>query len=467
MAFARSYPDPHDPLDLAEFAAGIVGTVITPDDAAYDEARRAHNTYFDARPAVIVRAAGAADVARSVVFARDAGLELSIRGGGHSMAGHSTSDGGLLLDLGAMKGLHIDPKRRMAWAQAGLTAGEYTRAAAAHGLATPFGDVGTVGIAGLTLGGGIGWLVRKHGLTIDALVSVDIVTADGHLINASEDEHQDLFWAIRGGGGNFGIVTRFQYRLYPVDTILGGMLVLPLTRDTLRGLVPLASAAPTELTTISFIMAAPPAPFIPAEAVGQPVLAVMFVYDGDPDAGQEALAPFRALATPIADLAAPMPYPGIYDFTAEAGQPGNEIIRSLFLDTLDDAAVDAILAAMSEPSSPLSMFQIRVLGGAMAAVGSSATAFAHRRAPVMVAALALFEDVATAPVHEAWADALLAELRPNAIGVYANFIGDEGPDRLHEAYPAMTYQRLAEVKRRYDPTNLFHRNQNIRPAGAS
>jgi FAD/FMN-containing dehydrogenase len=464
MALARSYsPEPRRPIDATAFAAGISGTVIYPGDAGYDQARKVHNTVFDRYPALIVRAAGSADVARTVVFARDAGLELSVRGGAHSMAGHGTNDGGVVLDLGAMKGLHIDPDRRMAWAQAGLTAGEYTAAAAAHGLATPFGDVGSVGIAGLTLGGGIGWLVRKHGMTIDALLSVDIVTADGHLINASEDEHQDLFWAVRGGGGNFGVVTRFQFKLYPVDTVLGGALFMPLTRDVLRSLVPIAAAAPAELTTISFIMPAPPAPFIPAEAVGQPTLAIMFVYDGDPEAGQAAIAPFRAVATPIADLAMPMPYPAIYEFTKEASEPGNEIIRSAFLETLDDAAVDAILAAIAGASSPMSMFQIRVLGGAMAQVGDQATAFAHRSAPVMVAALAIFEDAAEAPVHTAWADGLLAELRPNAIGVYSNFIGAES-GRLGEAYPALTYQRLAQVKRRYDPTNLFHHNQNIPPA---
>jgi FAD/FMN-containing dehydrogenase len=468
MALARSFsPEPRRPIDVTAFQAGISGTVITPGDQGYDDARQVHNTMFDRYPALIVQAAGAADVARTVVFARDAGLELSVRGGAHSMAGFGTGDGGVVLDLGALKGLHIDPERRMAWAQAGLTAGEYTAAAAAHGLATPFGDVGSVGIAGLTLGGGIGWLVRKHGLTIDALVSVDIVTADGHLINASEDEHQDLFWAVRGGGGNFGVVTRFQFKLYPVDTVLGGALFMPLTRDTLRSLVPIAAAAPAELTTISFIMSAPPAPFIPAEVVGLPTLAIMFVYDGDPEAGQAALAPFRAVATPIADLAMPMPYVGIYELTKDASAPGNEIIRSVFLETLDDAAVDAILAAMETPSSPMSMFQIRVLGGAMATVDARATAFAHRKAPIMVAALAMFEDMATASVHEAWADALLAQLRPNAIGVYSNFIGDEDASRVREAYPDLTYHRLAQVKLRYDPTNMFHRNQNIAPAGAS
>jgi FAD/FMN-containing dehydrogenase len=217
MALARiPAHDPSTPLDLAAFAAGLVGTIIRPGDEGYDTARLVHNRAFDRHPSLIVKAASAADVARTVVFARDAGLELAVRGGSHSLAGFGTSEGGIVLDLSGMKGLHIDPERRLAWAQAGLTAGEYTAAAGAHGLATPFGDTGSVGLSGLTLGGGIGWLVRKHGLAIDALVSVEIVTADGRLITASEQEHPDLFWAVRGGGGNFGVVTRFQFRLYPV-----------------------------------------------------------------------------------------------------------------------------------------------------------------------------------------------------------------------------------------------------------
>ena len=303
-----------------------------------------------------------------MVFARDAGLELAVRGGSHSLAGHGTSEGGVVLDLSAMKGLHIDPERRLAWAQAGLTAGEYTAAAAAHGLATPFGDTGSVGISGLTLGGGIGWLVRKYGLAIDALVSVEIVTADGRLIVASEKEHSDLFWAVRGGGGNFGVVTRFQFRLYPVGMVLGGALFMPPTREVLRSLEPIAASAPEGLTTIAALMAAPPAPFIPAELHGQPTLAIMFVFDGDPEAGQAALEPFRQVATPMAELVMPMPYPGIYEMLKDAETPMLATHRSLFLDALDDAAVDTILEYTTAPDAPMAMVQLRILGGAMARV---------------------------------------------------------------------------------------------------
>ena len=350
MALARiPAHDPQHPSDVAAFIAGLSGTAIRPEDAAYDEARQVHNASVDKRPVLIVQAANAGDVARTVVFARETGLELAVRGGSHSLAGHGTSEGGIVLDLGAMKGLHIDPERRLAWAQPGLRAEEYTVAAAAHGLATPFGDTGSVGIAGLTLGGGIGWLVRRHGLAIDALVSVEIVTADGRLLTASATEHPDLFWAVRGGGGNFGVVTRFQYRLYPVPQIFGGALFMPATREVLQALQPIAASAPEELTTISFLMAAPPAPFIPAEVHFQPTLAIMFVYDGDPEAGAAAIAPFRQVATPLAELVMPMPYPGIYEMLRDAEQRGPASHRSLFLDTLDDAAIDEILARHADP----------------------------------------------------------------------------------------------------------------------
>ncbi|HEU5204626.1 MAG TPA: FAD-dependent oxidoreductase, partial [Candidatus Limnocylindrales bacterium] len=242
-----------EPLDLESLAGCISGRLIVPGDDDYQAARHVHQAAVDARPLAIVRPADARDVAFTVLFARDNQLELAIRGGGHSVAGHGTVDGGLVLDLADMRGLHIDPDARVAWAQPGLTAIEFTEAAAAHGLATPFGDTGSVGIAGLTLGGGIGWLVRKHGLTIDALIGVEIVTADGRQLVANEQEHADLFWAVRGGGGNYGVVTRFQYKLFPVGMILGGAVLLPPTADVLRGLVDVAQAAPRELSTISFV----------------------------------------------------------------------------------------------------------------------------------------------------------------------------------------------------------------------
>ena len=452
-----------DGIDLDLLGGSLNGRLVTAGDADYDALRQVHNAAMDAFPLAIVRAADARDVARTVLFARDNDLELAVRGGGHSVAGHSTVEGGLVLDLGEMRGIHIDPEARLAWAQPGLTAIEVTEAAAAHGLAIPFGDSGSVGIAGLTLGGGIGWLVRKHGLTIDSLVSVEIVTADGRQLVASETENQDLFWAVRGGGGNFGVVTRFQFRLSPVGMVFGGALLLPATADVLRALVPIAASAPRELTTISFFMGAvPPMPFVAPEHIGKPGIAIMFVYDGDPESGAAAIAPFRAVATPLGEMTTPMPYPVIYNFTADASQRAAGVVRSAFFDTLDDGAVTAILDGMANrPAAAMTFTQIRVLGGAMADVAGGDTAFAHRGATVMVAIHAMYEG--DGGPSTAWADAFYAALAPKATGVYSNFLGDEGEARIRAAYPAATYERLVDVKRRYDPTNLFRRNQNIRP----
>jgi FAD/FMN-containing dehydrogenase len=296
------------------------------------------------------------------------------------------------------------------------------------------------------------------------LVAVEIVTADGRQVTASEESHPDLFWAVRGGGGNFGVVTRFQFKLYPVGEILGGALFLPATRDVLRSLVPIASSAPEELSVIAFLMPVPPLPFAPAELVGTPSLVVMFVYTGDPTDGQAAIQPFRDVATPLVDAAMPMPYPGIYAMLSDAEQRSLAVHRSRFLSTLDDAAVDAILEATAAPSSPMAMIQLRVLGGAMARVPATETAFAHRDAAVMATIITLYDDPTTEPAHRAWTDALHEALAPNSVGVYSNFLEAEGDERIRAAYPSGTYERLADVKRRYDPSNLFHLNQNIRPA---
>ena len=464
-AFRPRRHDLSDPFDLAAFRAELQGELILPGASGYDAARQGHNTMFDRRPSLIVKAAGAGDVARTVVLARDADMPLAVRSGGHSVAGHNTVDGGIVLDLSNMKGLHIDAERRTAWAQPGLTAGEYTAAAAGHGLATPFGDTASVGIAGLTLGGGIGWLVRKYGLAIDALEAVEIVTADGRLLTANADHHPDLFWAVRGGGGNFGVVTRFQFKLYPVETVLGGALFLPPTTDVLRALVPIAASAPEELSTISILMPIPPVPFVPAERHGELALIVMFVWSGDPADGNAALEPFRRVAAPIAEAVMPMPYAGIYQFTAAAEAPGRGVIRSRFLNALDDHAVDSILSAMAV-ASPTAMVQIRVLGGAVARVPAAETAFAHRTAPIMVTLIDHYEDASADGAELAWVETLHAALASESSGVYSNFLQSEGEDRIREAYPVGTYDRLAAIKRRYDPANLFRMNQNILPAGS-
>ena len=449
--------------DLDALRAAIRGRLITPADAGFAEDRLVWNSAHQGTPRAIVRAADADDVSATVNFARRAGLDLAVRSGGHSLAGHSSGDGVLVLDTRDMRGLHVDLEGGVVWAGAGLTAGEVTAALAEHGMAVPFGDTATVGIAGLTLGGGIGWLARKYGLAVDALVSVEIVTAEGRVLTASADQHPDLFWALRGGGGNFGVVTRLCYRLSPVGEVLGGAVFLPPTRDVLRSLVPLAMSAPEELTTIGFIMPIPPMPFVAEEHHGKPSLVLMFVYAGDPADGEAAIQPFTQVAEPYGVAALPMPYPGIYDFTAEGGKRHPSTTRSVFLDVLSDASVDAIVAAL-ESAPEGSMVQLRVFGGAMGRVPSDATAFAHRAAAVQVTIINQFVAHDAVPDALAWNRSLFAALEPAATGVYVNFLEDEGVDRIRQAYPGGTYERLAEVKRRYDPSNVFRRNQNIRPA---
>lgn len=449
-------------VDLSGLDRALRGCVVRRGDASFDDDRQVWNLAHQAEPLAIVRAADARDVAAAVRFARRNDLEIAVRSGGHSFAGHSTGDGVMVIDLRDLRGLHIDADARMAWAGAGLTAGEYTSAVAEHGLATPFGDTGSVGLGGITLGGGIGWLARKHGLTIDSLLAVEIVLASGQIVTASETENADLFWAVRGGGGNFGIVTRFRYRLHPVDEVLGGALVLPPTRDVLRSLVPIAAAAPDELTTIGMIMPAPAHPALPEEHHGRLSLVLMFVYAGDPDAGRAAIAPFMAVAEPYGVLASPMPYPGIYELTAGGAERHASTTRSVFLETLDDAAVDELMAAIDTMPAG-SMIQLRVFGGAMSRVPVAATAFAHRHAAAQVSVMSALMDDASAPAAVAWNRGLLAALEPRSSGVYANFLEDEGDARIRAAYPAGTYERLAEIKRRYDPANVFHRNQNIAP----
>jgi FAD/FMN-containing dehydrogenase len=438
------------------------GRVIAPDDAGYDQARKVFYGKYDRRPAAIVRPADASEVARVVTLAREGGLELAVRSGGHSLAGHSVSEGGIVLDLSEMTALDLDPEGRTAWAQTGLTAGAYTAAVGAHGLATGFGDTASVGIGGLTLGGGVGFLVRKHGLTIDNLLTAEVVTADGRILQVDADRHPDLFWAIRGGGGNFGVATRFRYRLHELPSIVGGMLLLPGSAEVIEALVATAEAAPEELSLIANVMVAPPMPFLPPAAHGQLVVMTLLCYAGDAEAGERALAPFRALADPIADMVQPMPYAGLFE-PADDMEVVEESARSLFMDGVDSRAATAILEHLQATTAPMAVAQLRVLGGAMARVPASATAFAHRDRRIMAGVGCVYQDARDRATHDAWADGFAATLRQGTTGVYVNFLTNEGPDRVREAYPGATWDRLVEVKRRYDPDNLFRRNQNIPP----
>jgi FAD/FMN-containing dehydrogenase len=455
-------PETNPTVSISQLRAVLNGRVITPDDAGYDEARAIFYGGFDRRPAAIVRVADATDVSHVVALARESGLELAVRSGGHSNAGHSTTEGGIVLDLSEMKNLEIDVERRTAWAETGLTAGEYSAAAGAHGLATGFGDAGSVGIGGITLGGGVGYLVRKHGLTIDDLLAAEIVTADGRLLRADAETHPDLFWAIRGGGGNFGVATRFQFRLHEVDEIVGGMLLLPATPDIIHSFVAEAETAPDELSTIANVMTAPPMPFFPAEVHGQLVILAMMVYAGEIEAGERAIAPFRALAEPILDMLKPMPYPEIYP-PEEGDYHPTAAARTMFLDTVDRDVAETIVEYLRASDAPMRVAQIRVLGGAMARVPADATAFAHRSSRIMVNVAAFYEGPEDRDARETWVTDFAAALRQGDGGAYVNFLGDEGQARVRDAYPGPTWGRLAEIKDRYDPTNLFRLNQNISP----
>jgi FAD/FMN-containing dehydrogenase len=412
---------------------------------------------------VIARVADAADVSHVVSLARDTGLELAVRSGGHSNAGLCVLDGGIVLDLSDMKDMQIDLDHRTAWAETGLTSGEYSAAAGVHGLATGFGDTGSVGIGGITLGGGIGYLVRKHGLTIDDLLAADVVTADGQLLRADAETNQDLFWAIRGGGGNFGVATRFQFRLHEAGTIVGGMLFLPATIDVVASFIAEAEVAPEELSTIANVMPAPPMPFLPAEHHGKLVVMALMAYTGDTEAGERAVAPFRSLATPLADMVRPMPYPEIYPEEDPDYHPVTTV-RTMFVDGIDRRAAQTIVDHVQASTAPMAVAQLRVLGGAMARVPNDATAFAHRRRGLMVNVAAIHAGSDDREVHDAWVAGLAGALQQGDPAAYVNFLSDEGEARVREAYPGATWQRLAAIKARYDPANLFRLNQNIPPA---
>ena len=447
---------------------GFRGRVIMPNAPDYDRARRVHNAAVDRHPALIVRPTDADDVALVVANAQERGLPLLIRAGGHSMGGHSTGDGALLLDLSAMRDVEIDAVNGTACADAGVLAGEYTSATHAHGLVTPFGDTGSVGVAGITLGGGVGWLVRKHGMTIDSLLAVEIVTADGRRRTASAVEEPDLFWGVRGAGANFGVVTRLQFRLHPLGNVLAGDILLPASRDVLRSLVPVLLAAPDELTAMPTIMLAPQDPGIPDEHRGRPVVYVSVAWSGPSGAGERALAPLRALGSPINDTVTWKPYPALFTpVDRDAERTWSISSRALFLDSLDDETIDVIERRLTEPGAPEAIVQLRVLGGAMARVPRDATAFGWRDRPALLWLITPDKDLTRAAANEAWTAALRAELPAAGAATYVNFMGAEDTDAVSGAYPAPAYARLRELKRRYDPDNVFRANHNIPPAGTT
>ena len=451
-----------DTISIDKLRTDVQGRVIGPDDPWYDDARTVFYGGIDRRPAVIVRVANDADVARVIALARETGLELAVRSGGHSIPGHSVSEGGIVLDLADMRSIDIDPGERTAWAETGLTALEFSKAAHEHDLALGFGDTGSVGIGGITLGGGVGYLSRRYGLTIDHLVAADLVTADGEVRRVDAQAEPDLFWAIRGGGGNFGVATRFLYTLDELPTVVGGMLLLPATPDTITRFIAEAGSASEELSTIANVMKAPPMPFIPAEAHGKPSIMALMCFAGDADAGAQALAPFRGLAEPMADMVRPIPYPEIYPPEEEGYHPTATAIN-MFVDAIGAREAETILDQIERSTAMMGVAQLRVLGGAISRVPNDATAYAHRDRGIMVNVAALYEGADQAAEHAPWVDGFAQALNQGYDGAYANFLADEGSERIRAAYPGGTWDRLRAIKARFDPTNLFRLNQNIPP----
>jgi FAD/FMN-containing dehydrogenase len=444
---------------IRQLAEGLRGSLLRPADDGYDATRKVFNGMIDRRPALIVRCAGAADVVRAVSFAREHSLRLSVRGGGHSVAGTAVCDGGLMLDLSGLKGIRVDPVRGVAQAQPGLTLGEFDQETQAFGLATTTGVVSMTGLAGLTLGGGVGWLNGKHGLACDNLLAADVVTADGQLLTASDEEHADLLWGLRGGSGNFGVVTSFTYRLHPVGPVLGGGVSYPFdrAREVLRFYHEFASACPDELTTIGSLWTSPD---------GSPGVSIGVCYCGDLAAGERAVRPLREFGLPLEDGIQPMAYAALQS-ASDAGFPSGwqHYWKSAWLKDVSDDAVEVMLHFLADKPSPATGIALQQVHGVAARVDPAATAFPHRGSNLYdFLILSQWDDPADSEQNIRWTRAFFEAMQPFLErGVYVNDLGEEGEDRVRAAY-GVNYDRLAALKRKYDPTNLFRINHNIRPA---
>ena len=444
---------------------GASGRVVTPDDLTYDDSRAVFYGDVDKHPAAIVRAANVDDVRRAIAAARTGGLELAVRSGGHSMAGHSSTEGGIVIDLRDLRRVDIDPAARTAWVETGATARQVTEALAKHRLVIGFGDAGGVGVGGITLGGGIGFLVRKYGMTIDSVIAAELVTADGRHRHVDADHEPDLFWAIRGGGGNFGAVTRIEFRLNPLPQFTGGLLVLPATPETIAGFAAASLAAPDELSTIANVMPAPPLPFLPPDARGQLVILASMAFAGDHDGATRAIAPFRSLAAPLADAVKAGPYLAMLPPEDSSVRP-TAVSRTMFLESIGTDAARTMLEYLSTSNAPMRAVQIRGLGGAMARVPADATAFAHRSKPFLVNVAAFYQNRSTRDVHRAWVAACAQALQPDDAAGYVGFFTADDTARIRATYPGATWDRLTKIKTVYDPANVFRLNFNVPPAVA-
>ena len=445
----------------AEFSMGLRGRLLSAGDDGYDAARRIWNGMIDRKPRHILCCSGAADVMQAINFARDHGLDLSISGGGHNVSGNAVTDGGLMIDLSPMRGIRVEPAKKVARVEGGCTWRDFDREAQAFGLATTGGVIPSTGVAGLTLGGGLGWLMRKHGLSCDNLLSADVVTADGRLIQASAGEHADLFWALRGGGGNFGVVTSFEFRLHPVGHVLGGMVAYPLgeARAVLTFLRDYWLSTPDNLTIIPAFVTTPDS---------AKILAVCVCFSGPLADGEKLLRPLRNFGTPVADSIAAMPYVQLQAMLEPGFPPGlRNYWKSSFLTGLGDEAIEILVAGYHKVPSSSSAIAIEQLGGSLSRVAEEATAFSHRRAACNLLILGMWPDAERDAAHIGWVRDLWQAMQPHASGgVYVNYLGqssDEGAERVQAAY-GVNFERLLAVKRRYDTDNVFRLNQNIDPA---
>jgi FAD/FMN-containing dehydrogenase len=457
------------PAQVDELRASVRGALCLPGEPAYEASRAIWNAMIDRRPGLIVRGAGAADAVRTVNLARDHGLLLAVRSGGHNIAGNAVVDGGLVLDLSAMKSVRIDPATRSARVEPGVLLGEFDREAQAFGLATPLGINATTGVAGLTLGGGFGWLSRKYGLTADNLVSADVVTADGRLRRASAQDHPDLFWAVRGGGGNFGVVTSFEFALHQVGPqVMAGLIVHPFSkaRELLRAYRELVARAPEELSCWVVLRKAPPLPFLPAEVHGQEILIFAMCHAGGLEDGARAVEPFRALGTPIADVVSPHAFVAWQSAFDPLLAPGaRNYWKSHDYARLSDATLETILEYAGRLPTPECEVFIAHFGGAVNRVKVDATAYPHRDVEFVMNVHTRWRDPAQDATCIGWARELFAKAAKDATGgVYVNFMPEDDADRVREGAYGRNYARLAAIKAKYDPSNLFRLNQNIAPA---
>jgi FAD/FMN-containing dehydrogenase len=454
---------------LKEFEDGLHGEMVKPGDGGYDESRAIWNGAHDARPALIARCADASDVRHAVGFARSEGLDVAVRGGSHSIPGFSTVEGGIVIDLSPMKGIKVDVGAATVRAEGGVIWGELDAATQEHGLATTGGLVSTTGVAGFTLGGGIGWLMRKYGLACDNLRSAEVVTADGQVLTASATENADLFWGVRGGGGNFGVVTSFEFDLHPVGpTVAAGPVFYPGDRaeEILRFYREFVKTVPDELTTFAGLLTAPPAPFLPEEWHGKKLVALVGCYSGDPDEGMKAMQPLRDLGDPVADLVGPMPYVQMQSLLDDLYPRGtNAYMKAGYLGDLDDHAIETAIRYHQDATSPASEIHVHHFGGAVARADAEETAYGERQAPYVLNIIAMSHEPGGLDTHIDWAQRLYADIEPSLTGgAYINFLSSEGEDRVRAAYGAEKFDRLRALKDRYDPTNLFHLNQNIPPS---